>query len=151
MSRNCNDRQCVFGSGTWRRLAAVIPISIAGPAFAANAETQLAEPISSAGLGQVILGLLLVLAVIFVITWVLKRVPGFQTMGQGTMRIIDSMHVSPRERLLLVEIADQQLLLGVTNQSINTLHVLPEPVSRLPNQSEMTNRLVRLFNNDSKS
>jgi len=112
---------------------------------AAEAGQQISDPLSTAGLGQVITGLLLVIIVIFVITWVIRRVPGLQRVGQGTIRIIDSMHVSPRERILLIEIDEQQLLLGVTGQNISTLYVLPEPVSKVPSQSEVANRLVNLF------
>lgn len=118
---------------------------LTGFAQAAEAGQQLSDPLATAGLSQVITGLLLVIIVIFVITWIIRRVPGLQRVGQGAIRIIDSLHVSPRERILLVEINEQQLLLGVTGQNISTLYVLPEPVSRVASQSEVANRLVNLF------
>ncbi|MDX1519666.1 MAG: flagellar biosynthetic protein FliO [Gammaproteobacteria bacterium] len=117
--------------------------------FAEAAETgrQIADPLSASALGQVITGLLLVIVIIFVITWVIRRVPGLQNMGQGTIRIIDSLPLSQRERILLVQINRQQLLLGVTSQHISTLHVLDEPVEKTTSQKEMANRLVKAFSN----
>jgi len=92
-----------------------------------------------------ITGLVLVIAAIFTITWVIRRVPGMQATGHGAIRIVDALHVGSRDKILLVQVGDQQMLVGVTAQAINTLHVLQEPVIRQHNQSEMANRLVKLF------
>lgn len=113
--------------------------------FAAENNPAMSSPLASSGLGHMIAGLILVLIIIFFLTWVVRRVPGFQQIGQGAIRIIDSQHISQRERILLVEINQQQLLLGVTSQNINTLHVLSEPIVRNREQTEMADRLVNLF------
>ena len=141
--KNCNDRLCF--SGLKNPFYCVLLFLSTGSATAAERGQQLSDPLLTSGLTQVVSGLLLVIMVILVITWVIKRVPGLQTVGQGSIRIVDALHVSTRERILLVQVGEQQMLLGVTAQNINTLHVLSEPVARTTNQSEMANRLVNLF------
>ncbi len=140
VSRNCSERR-KLPARSCGLAAALAPLG----AWPAEARPGFAEPLASAGLGQILLGLLLVVMIIFFITWILRRLPGIQTGGQGLIRVVDSLHVSPRDRLLLVEIDKQQLLLGVTTQNISTLHVLSEPVSRSAPRAEVASRLVRMF------
>lgn len=79
---------------------------------------------------QVFLGLLLVLALMFFLAWLAKRmrlVPG----GIGSPGIIHTLAVSSlgnREKLLLVQVGEEQLLLGVTSQQITCLHELKTPI-----------------------
>ena len=49
-------------------------------------------------------------------------------MQNPSMKIVSSMPLGTRERLLLVDVGGKQLLLGVTATQINTLHVFDEPV-----------------------
>jgi len=44
------------------------------------------------------------------------------------MRIISAIPVGSRERIALVEIADKQVLVGITQHNINLLHSFEEPV-----------------------
>lgn len=117
------------------------------PLFAAETTRPISQPLFTSGMTQMITGLVLVVAAILVVTWVVKRVPGMQATGKGTIRIIDAMHVGSRDKVLLIQVGDEQLLVGVTAQNINTLHRLSEPVIREDNQHEMANRLVKLFSN----
>jgi flagellar protein FliO/FliZ len=41
------------------------------------------------------------------------------------LKVLGAASVGPRERVVLVELADQVLVLGVTPSSVNTLHTLP--------------------------
>ncbi|MAZ88226.1 MAG: flagellar biosynthetic protein FliO [Cellvibrionaceae bacterium] len=77
---------------------------------------------------QVLLGLLFVIGLVFALAWILKRV------GQGTlvasqqMKVVAALPMGTRERIALVEVGGQHLLLGITPTQINTLHVFDEPV-----------------------
>jgi flagellar biogenesis protein FliO len=42
-------------------------------------------------------------------------------MGQRRIRVIDSMSLAPRQKIVLVRVKDQDILLGITAQQINTL------------------------------
>ncbi|NLW05739.1 MAG: flagellar biosynthetic protein FliO [Pseudomonadaceae bacterium] len=79
---------------------------------------------------QVFLGLMLVLSLMFALAWLAKRmrlVPG-NVGGQNTIRTLAVLPLSNREKLLLVQVGEEQLLLGVTNQQITCLHELKKPI-----------------------
>ena len=76
---------------------------------------------------QMALGLLLVLAVIFLLAWLMRRVTGIQGSKQH-IKILSAVNVGTRERAVLVEVAGEQLLLGVASGQVNLLHKIASPV-----------------------
>jgi flagellar protein FliO/FliZ len=70
------------------------------------------------------MGLVLVLGLILGGLWLLKRLssPG---VGDGVLHVVAGIAVGPRERVVLVEIGDTWLVLGVAPGQVNTLHQLP--------------------------
>lgn len=74
------------------------------------------------------LGLLVVVAAILLCAWLARRVQGLQGMNSQAMKVVAVLSVGQRERVVLVDVAGQQLLLGITPQSVRTLHVFDEPV-----------------------
>jgi len=83
---------------------------------------------------QLLLGLLLVIAVIFVLAWVVRRIQQRLPAGssKNCIQLIATQPLGPRERLLLVQVGKEQVLLGLTPGSIKPLHVLQEPVQVEP-------------------
>jgi flagellar protein FliO/FliZ len=79
------------------------------------------------GLGQTALSLLVVLGLIFLLGWGLKRLQGVRVGGQAAMRIHGGLQVGPKERVLLIEAGGQHLLIGVSAGGVSTLHVYAEP------------------------
>ena len=77
---------------------------------------------------QLIGALLLVLICIFVVVVVIRRINIGYIGGKQHIRVISSISVGPREKLLLVEVGTQQVLVGSTPTSIQRLHQLDEPV-----------------------
>jgi flagellar biosynthetic protein FliO len=77
---------------------------------------------------QMALGLLLVLAVIFLLAWLMRRVTGIQGSKQH-IKILSAVNVGTRERAVLVEVAGEQLLLGVASGQVNLLHKITSPVT----------------------
>lgn len=65
--------------------------------------------------------LILVVVLILGLGWVMRRVPGAGR-SQSILRVHASVALGARERVLWVEAGGVHLLLGVTAQSINTLH-----------------------------
>lgn len=76
----------------------------------------------------VILGLAAVVALIFALAWALKRMGASHVTGTQSMKILSGMSVGPRERIVLVQVGEQQLLLGVAPGSVSSLHAFDEPV-----------------------
>ena len=132
-----------------RLLAAVLawPLS----ALAAEPVTSAAAvPAAGGGVGaqltQLVLGLLLVLGLIFALAWVLRRVQqGGARQGQ-VIELISSRALGPRDRLVLVQVGNEQILLGLTPGRITPLHVLKEPLvlpeSTQPATPEFARRLM---------
>lgn len=75
---------------------------------------------------QTTFGLLFVLGLLLLLAWALKRT-GFQANAKrgGFYKIIATSALGPREKIVLIEVGDTWLVLGMTAQSINTLHSMP--------------------------
>src|SRR4051812_22491474 len=106
--------------------------------FGAPSVTTSAAPSGIASLGQVTLALGLVLALIFVAAWLMRRLRGFGKTGTGTLDILAELPLSQKERAVLIRVGTQQVLLGVAPGRVTTLHVLDEPVSVTPPNSGPT-------------
>jgi len=79
---------------------------------------------------RVFLGLIFVLALMFALAWLAKRMrlaPG-AVGSSGVIRTLAVSSLGNREKLLLVQVGEEQLLLGVTSQQITCLHELKKPV-----------------------
>ena len=77
---------------------------------------------------QVIGSFFLVLCILFGVLFFLKRSNNAVSAGVGDMRIISSISLGQRERAVVLQVGKQQLLVGVTAQSIQPLHLLSEPL-----------------------
>ncbi len=143
------------------------PMARAEEALVAAAEGKAAAGTtpSSSVLGaqvvQTLLGLLLVIALIFALAWVARRLQHQVPSGNNNdvIQLLATRPLGPRERLLLVQVGKEQVLLGLTPGSIEALHVLQEPVQvegkRLPGSGDFARRLKLALrpgdNNDKES
>ncbi|KPA93887.1 flagellar biosynthetic protein FliO [Pseudomonas asplenii] len=94
------------------------------------------------------------LAVIFVLAWLVRRVQQAGPAGKGqVIEVVGSRALGPRDRLVLVQVGKEQILLGLTPGTITPLHVLKEPV-QVPNGEpaapEFAQRLMELLGKDKK-
>lgn len=71
--------------------------------------------------------LIVVIAAIVAVGWLYSR---SKSIGGNTdvINVVASRALGTKERLLLVEIADKQLLVGMTASQVQTLHVFESPV-----------------------
>ena len=107
-------------------------------------------PVSSlpaVGFVQVAIALALVLAAIVLFAWLLRRwVPGYKAAG-GLLRVVAGVMIGPRERLVLVELEDTWLLVGVATGGVSLLHTMPKPPNAPTTSSTLTgdafSRIVR--------
>ena len=77
---------------------------------------------------QVTFGLFVVLLVIAGAAWLTRRFGQFNVGGKGNLRIIGGLHMGARERVVLIQVGKQQLLLGVAPGRVEKLHVLDQPI-----------------------
>lgn len=104
----------------------------------ALAQTQAARPaytpppsaVSSGSILQVIFSLLLVLAAVVLVAWVIKRINLPQHGAGSLLKVVSGVAVGQRERIVLVEINDTWLVVGVAPGQVRTLHSMPK--SALP-------------------
>jgi len=76
----------------------------------------------------VIMGLLFVVGLIFVAAWALKRFGAAGFTGNQHMKILSVLSVGPREKVMLVDVAGKQLLLGVAPGNVRQLHYFERPI-----------------------
>jgi flagellar protein FliO/FliZ len=110
-------------------LCLVAPAVFAAEKFAAPKASETTTAVGADGLGQVTLSLLLVLAAVFAAAWVVRRLRSFGKFGNGALQVITEVVVGTKERVVLIQVGNQQLLIGVAPGRVSTLHVLTEPVT----------------------
>jgi len=83
------------------------------------------SPLGSESLLQTTGGLLLILLLIFGGAWLFKRYGNLPLGGKGMVKVLGGASVGARERVVLVEVENTRLLLGVAPGQVRTLYELP--------------------------
>lgn len=65
-------------------------------------------------------GLIVILIFIFGLAYLFKRFSNFSPTG-GNIQVLETKSIGQKERIIIIQVRDQQFLLGVTGQSINQL------------------------------
>ena len=139
-------------------LALALPFSVLAAEPVATATAAAAPAVSSGVAGQLtqlVFGLLLVLGLIFFLAWLLRRVQQAGPAGKGqVIELIGSRALGPRDRLMLVQVGNEQILLGLSPGTITALHVLKEPVQVPDNAEKATpefaQHLLKMLGKDQK-
>lgn len=93
----------------------------------AIAQTQIDDLSGSQYLIQVLIGLGVVVALIFVLAWGLKWVNRLNGLpAQKAIKVLSQTPIGIKEKLVVVEVANKQLLLGLTANNISLLHSFEE-------------------------
>lgn len=100
---------------------------------ALSAQTDLkTPPLSTApeslDLATTLGSLVLVIGLILLLAWLLKRMKVPALGQQKGLRIVSQLPVGPKERIAVVQVGDEQILVGITSQSIQTLSKLETPL-----------------------
>jgi flagellar protein FliO/FliZ len=96
--------------------------------FAAPRAAAAAAPVGAGGLASVTLALLLVLAAIFAVAWLARRVRGIGNRVGNAIDVLADMPLGPKERAVLLKVGTEQILIGVAPGRVSALHVLREPI-----------------------
>ncbi len=92
----------------------------------ANAPATTQTSSTAGNLLQVLLGLIVVLGLMAAAAWTLRRLGLSKIASASTVKIIGGVSVGSRERILVVEVADQWIVVGVAPGRVNTLSTLPK-------------------------
>lgn len=90
--------------------------------------SPLPEAVGTGMVLQVFFALLLVLLLIGIGAWLLRRMGGLGLHNGGAMQVLSAVSIGQHERVVLMQVGDVQLLLGVAAGQVRTLHVFNEPV-----------------------
>ncbi|HOL64363.1 MAG TPA: flagellar biosynthetic protein FliO [Accumulibacter sp.] len=96
---------------------------------AAGAQTSAGESagLSFAAMLQTLLSLALVIGLIFAAAYFLRRINGGRGFGgNGPLRVVGGLLLGPRERIVVLEIGEHWLVVGLTPGRMQTLHTLPK-------------------------
>jgi len=101
--------------------------SLLSPPVLAQAAEAIEPAISPAGsLLQVFIGLVAVLLLIVATGWVTRRFGVGRGGAAGLLHVVSSTSVGTRERVVVVEVGESWLVVGVAPGSVNALMTLPK-------------------------
>ncbi|MGA8864753.1 MAG: flagellar biosynthetic protein FliO [Gallionella sp.] len=115
--------------------------------------------VSSGSIVQIIFSLLLVLAAIVLVAWLLKRVNATQLGAGNQLKVLGSVALGQRERIVLVEVKDTWLVVGVGPGQIRNLHTLQKQdiqnagdpsTAPLPSENKFAKLLGALLHHQSR-
>jgi len=97
----------------------------------ADTSPPVAAPGMGESLAQLLFGFAIVIALIFASLWLLKRLSAPRGQAAGLLKVIAATAVGPRERVVVVEMGDNWLVLGVAPGRVTPLHQLPRVASAI--------------------
>ncbi|MCM8596251.1 flagellar biosynthetic protein FliO [Accumulibacter sp.] len=111
-------------------LASLLPASALAQASA--------EPLVPAmAIMQTVLALLAVVGVLLLAAHVLRRLNRGHGFGSsGPLRVVGGAMIGPRERIILVEVGDTWIVVGLVPSQIRCLHTLPKGETKAPGNGE---------------
>lgn len=115
------------GSTTLRTVFLVFPAT----PLAIHAETQAiaADPagLPAVSILQMLLGLVVVIGILLLSAFLLRRLNlGRGYGGNGPLRVVGGVMLGARERIVLLEVGDTWVVVGLVPGQIRTLHTLPK-------------------------
>lgn len=100
---------------------------VAASTVATTAPTAQDNGMNAMTLMNVFGSLLIVLGLLFGLAWLYKKL-AIKLPGSSHIKIVSSVMLGPRERLLVIEVQGKQRVLGVTSNQINMLFELDQPL-----------------------
>ena len=88
-----------------------------------------ASPLSVGSVTQLALSLAAIVALIFAVSWIVKRLKLGTPRSRGDIAVIDELALGPHERVLLVRVGDAQVLVGVGSGGVVGLTPLDKPIA----------------------
>jgi flagellar protein FliO/FliZ len=119
------------------------------------ADTATPQSSTLGALFQALLGLAVVLALMYAFFWLLRRYGPSQMAGQGAVKVVGGVMLGPRERLVVVEVEDTWLLVGVASGHVGLLHSMNKPADAppipAPNLRPFADKLSEILKRPGKS
>ncbi|QDC44327.1 flagellar biosynthetic protein FliO [Methylophilus medardicus] len=100
------------------------------------ATTAMAAPTTGDSLGRMVFGTVIVLLVIAVIAWIVRRVlPGQALSQRGVIKQVGGLQLGPRERVVVLEVGGRWLVIGLNASQMTALGEV-DPVQATPSAED---------------
>ena len=84
---------------------------------------------------KMVVGLFFIVGFIFTIAWLIKRMGTLNPNHNQNLKVIAGLTVGQREKIIVLQVMDEQLLVGVTQSNIQLLSKLETPLEQPKNTS----------------
>ncbi len=117
-----------------KHVIAMMVIFLSSPVFAKENPLSKAssinetEPFALANIMQMLAGLAFVVVLILLLGWFYRRFGTPSISNNSNFRIIAGLSMGQRERVVMLQVGDHQILLGVGPGHIEKIHVFDEPI-----------------------
>ncbi len=122
-----------------------LALSLAPQAVFAKLGDGTTDAVTFGSIVQMVVGLAVVLAILIGGALLIRRLGKFPAVVDSPLKVITGLSLSPRDRLVVVQVGDKQLLLGLSPGRIQTLHVLEEPLDMSNTSPSGLNALTQRF------
>lgn len=100
--------------------------------------------VSASSYVSVLVSLLILVGVIYMLGFVLKRMNVTHS-GSEQLQVVASMIVGSRERIVIIQVGEEQHMIGVTPQNINHLAKLDSQLEPSPSGQDFRQKLALLM------
>ena len=130
--------------------------SIDKPEVSSSSTLKSHTEIGASNYIQMLLGLFFIIAFIFIVAWLIKRMGTMSPSHSNNLKVVAGLNVGQREKIIVLQVMDEQLLVGVTPSNIQLLSKLENPIidkagSSLNGFQGKLQSAIRNFKNDAKS
>lgn len=107
-------------SAMWLVTGSAVSAEVArGSAHVATAD----NPVSISYALQILVSFLVVIGLILALAWLMRRTGRFGSKNTRILKIVDSLSLGMREKIILVEVNDINIVVGIAPGHIRALHV----------------------------
>ena len=101
---------------------------------------------------QMLFGLFAIVIFIFAVAWIIKRMGTLNPNHSTHLKIVAGLSVGQREKIVVVQVMDEQFLVGITQSNIQLLNKLDKsiPVQNMPTLGGFQEKLQSAMSNFTK-
>ena len=101
---------------------------------------------------QMLFGLFAIVIFIFAVAWLIKRMGTLNPNHSTHLKIVAGLSVGQREKIVVVQVMDEQFLVGITQSNIQLLNKLDKsiPVQNMPTLGGFQEKLQSAMSNFTK-
>lgn len=117
------------------------PLMADGPA----AQISSVDPVSGAYLVRIAIGLGLILMIIFLLAWAMKKMHLAPQSSHNLIRIVSAISVGHRDRIALIQVGEEQILVGLTPGRMQKLHEMKSTVQAPDSEKNQSSLFTEKF------